>query len=329
MEKRTIKVKFVGFWSGFVPEKTRIYLDLSKYYRVELSEEPDYIICSCFPPYYDYCKYPQIRIMDCGENYIPDFNLVDYGICRYPIKLLDRCFYHPGCIDFRGRFIGLLERKREFTEADLKGKPYFANFIAGHESENGIRGDFFKRLSEYKRVEAPGTYLNNMADGMTVNWKDSSKIDFQRKCKFTLCFESTKHAGFVTEKITDAFFSETIPVYYGSEEVFTVFNKDAFVYCPSREAFEDTVEKIIALDRDDEAYLRMLNQPIFNPDFDYEEHMAEYERFIKNIFEQPIEQAYRRSRVYVPHDHEVFLLGKNEPTSESKGLLAFLKKHKK
>ena len=326
MEKKSIKVKFVGFWNGFIPEKTRIYLDLSKYYEVILSEEPDYIICSCFQPFYEYCKYPQIRIMDCGENYIPDFNLVDYAICRYPIQFLDRCFYHPGCIDFRGRFISLLERNREFTRDFLLEKPYFANFIASHDSENNIRGDFFKRLSEYKRVESPGTFLYNMNDSMKVDWKDSSKTDFQRKCKFSLCFESTKHAGFVTEKITDAFYSDTVPVYFGSEEVFKIFNRDAFVFCPSRDAFEETVDKIIALDQDDEAYLQMLNQPIFNPDFDYEEHMADYEQFLKNIFEQPLERAYRRSRVYIPHEYELFLLENKESTTPKRNRFQFWKK---
>ena len=322
MEKKRIKVKFVGFWKGFAAEKTRIYLDLSKFYDVVLSEEPDYIICSCFPPYYEYCKYPQVRIMDSSENYIPDFNLVDYAICRYPIDFLDRCFYHPGCIDFRGRFEDLLERKRCFTPDDLREKPLFANFIAGHESENAVRGDFFKLLSQYKRVDSPGSYLNNMPDGETVNWKNSSKTDFQRRCKFSLCFESTKHAGFVTEKITDAFFSDTIPVYFGSEQVFEVFNKDAMVFCPSRESFDETVRQIIALDQNDEAYLRMLNQPVFNPAFDYEKHMAEYERFIRNIFEQPPEQAYRRSRVYIPHEHEDYLLKTKEKGSAPQSVSA-------
>ena len=326
MEKRSIKVRFVGFWNGFVPEKTRIYLDLSKYYQVVLSDDPDYIICSCFPPYYDYCKYPQIRIMDSGENYVPDFNLVDYAICRYPISFLDRCFYRPGCIDFRGRFESLLQRKRCFTPEDLKEKVFFASFIASHDSENNIRGDFFKQLSLYKRVEAPGTYLNNMDEGITVDWKDSSKTDFQRKCKFSLCFESTKHAGFVTEKITDAFFSDTIPVYFGSEEVFHIFNRDAFLFCPSREAFERTISSIIALDQDDNAYLNMLNQPIFNPGFDYEALMAEYERFLRNIFDQPIESAYRRSRVYVPQQHETFLLEKTAEKPAQKHPFSFWKK---
>ncbi len=326
MEKKIIKVKFVGFWDGFVAENTRIYLDLSKYYNIVLSEEPDYIICSCFQPFYEYCKYPQVRIMDCGENYIPDFNYVDYAICRYPIQFLDRCFYHPGCIDFRGRFVSLLERERMFTSDVLQEKQYFANFIAGHESEDGIRGSFFKLLSGYKRIESPGSYLNNMGDGMTVNWKDSSKTDFQRKCKFSLCFESTKHAGFVTEKITDAFFSDTIPVYFGSEEVFHVFNRDAFVFCPSRESFEETIEQIAALDQDDNAYLQMLNQPLFNPDFDYQKHMASYERFIKHIFEQPIEKAYRRSKVFIPKMHEAYILKKKETHSPSKSRFRFWNK---
>ena len=326
MEKRQIKVAFVGFWDGFTAEKTRIYLDISKYYNVVLSEEPDYIICSCFQPYYEYCKYPQIRIMDCGENYIPDFNFVDYAVCRYPIQFLDRCFYRPGCIDFRGRFESLLKRERAFTADVLREKPFFANFIAGHESENGIRGDFFKRLSQYKRVESPGSYLNNMDDGMTVNWKDSSKTDFQRKCKFTLCFESTKHAGFVTEKITDAFYADTIPVYFGSEEVFSIFNREAFIYCPSREAFEETAEKIVALDQDDSAFLRMLNQPVFNPEFDYEKHMSAYEQFIKNIFEQPIDKAYRRSRVFVPKKHEAFILEKKGNRKPPKSRFRFWNK---
>lgn len=321
MEKKSIKVKFVGFWKGFSAEKTRIYLDLSKYYDVVVSEEPDYIICSCFPPFYEYCKYPQVRIMDCGENYIPDFNFVDYAICRYPIQFLDRCFYHPGCIDFRGRFESLWEQQRSFSADILQEKPFFANFIAGHESENSIRGDFFKLLSTYKRVESPGSYLNNMPNGMTVNWKNSSKPDFQRKCKFSLCFESTKHAGFVTEKITDAFFADTIPVYFGSEEVFEVFNRDALIFCPSKEAFEETMKQIIALDQDDDAYLCMLNQPVFNPSFDYNQHMAEYEQFIRHIFDQPLEQAYRRSKVYIPHDHEAFILEKkgSRPECNDKG----------
>lgn len=324
---KTIRVKFVGFWNGFVPEKTRIYLDLSKLYNIEITDSPDYIICSCFEPLYDYCNYPQVRIMDIGENYIPDLNLVDYAISRYPVSLLDRCFYHPGCIDFRGRFEALQMPKENRDIDFIKSKPYFANFIASHESEDNIRGEFFKQLSQYKRVESPGTYLNN-TDGNIVNWKDSSKTDFQRKSKFTLCFESTKSGGFVTEKITDAFYADTIPVYFGSEEVFNIYNKDAMIYCASRDDFDATIEKIKELDTNDEKYLEMANQPILNPSFDYQKFRADYEAFLRHIFEQPIEQAYRRSRVYVPKQHEEYLRQKaseNTIQKKKKGLFGRLR----
>ena len=66
-----------------------------------------------------------------------------------------------------------------------------------------------------------------MPDGMVVDWLNDSKADFQRKCMFTLCFESTQHEGFITEKLMDAFYADSIPVYYGSSTAADIFNKDA------------------------------------------------------------------------------------------------------
>ena len=43
-----------------------------------------------------------------------------------------------------------------------------------------------------------------MPNGETVNWLDGSKFRFQKKCKFSLCFESVKHEGFISEKIVEA-----------------------------------------------------------------------------------------------------------------------------
>ena len=49
-----------------------------------------------------------------------------------------------------------------YTKEFVQNKQLFANFISSHESEFNIRGDFFKKLNEYRRVESAGTYLNNM-----------------------------------------------------------------------------------------------------------------------------------------------------------------------
>ena len=297
--KKTIKIKFVGFWPDFEPNKSILIECLKKRYNVQIiDEEPEYIICSVFgrDPY-EYCKYPQPRIMYSGENYIPDFNLIDYSICSYPIVYLDRNFRLPYCFAIDQTLIQELANKnREYDYSILKEKEYFANFIASHESEGNIRGDFFKKLSEYKRVEACGSYLNNMPNGERVN--RNNKVDFQRKTKFTLCFESTKHEGFITEKISDAFYADTIPVYYGSSDVKTIFNEKAFINCADYETFDEAIEKIIEIDNDDKKYMKMLRQPIFAEEFDPDAMMKSFEQFLYNIFDQPIESVYRRSRVY-------------------------------
>lgn len=313
---KTVKLKFVGKWADLKPEDNLVYHWLTQNgYDVQFTDDPDYIVCDIFgDPKYEYCRYPQVRIMDNGENYIPDFNVVDYAICRYPIRYLDRCFYLPGCSNPGSHWRALPEKDRNYTREFLAQKEYFANFIASHESENGLRGGFFKELCKYKRVESPGTYLNNMPAESQVSWLNDSKTDFQRKCKFTLCFESTAQAGFITEKITDAFYADTIPVYYGSATITEIFNKDAFINCMDYPSFDAVIEKIRELDQDDDKYLEMLQQPIL-VDPDYPRQLDEdLEKFICAIFEQPLDKAYRRGRVYYPQWHNDFLAQAVEPS---------------
>lgn len=312
---KTVKIKFVGKWKGITPENNTICYWLKKNgYDVQESDDPDYIICDVFGPHlYEYCKYDQIRILETGENYTPDFNLVDYAISRYPIRFGDRNFYFPGCTMSGTYWHGLAKKDRNYTAEFLKEKIYFANLIAGHDSEHNYRSIFFEKLSAYKRVESAGTLLNNMPDGRTVNWLDDSKTNFQRQSKFTICFESTSHNGFITEKITDAFFADTIPIYFGSPDVTEIFNKDAFINVTDYASLDEVVERIKELDQDDEKYLAMLRQPILvDPDMPRRLD-EELEKFILHIFEQPIEQAYRRCRVYYPKWHDEYLARAVEP----------------
>ncbi len=306
---KTVKLNFSGVYENYNKEYNLVCDVLrAKGYQVEISDEPDYLICDCFgDDPYQYVGKPQVRIMYSGENYIPDFNLIDYGISVYPIQFGDRHFQLPTSVCINSRWRELCRKSREYTMQTVTDKPYFANFIAGHESEYGIRGDFFKALCQYRRVESAGSYLNNM-DGFTVSWNNDSKTDFQRKCKFTLCFESTLHYGFVTEKLMDAFYSDTIPVYYGSPTAAEVFNRKAFINVAEYPSFEAAIARIMELDQDDEKYLEMLRQPVF-ADPQYPERLeAELGAFLCNIVDQPLEKAYRRSRVFTPRRCEEYLI---------------------
>ena len=312
---KTLKIKFSGKWAGFTPEESTICYWLKKNgYEIQVVDDADYVICDVFgKPPYEYCKHPQVRIFECGENVVPDFNLVDYAVSRYPVQLGDRNFYVPGCTT-PGKFWHALAKKdRNYPDSFLKEKIYFANLVAGHDSEHNYRSIFFEKLSAYKRVESAGTLLYNMPDGMRVNWLDDSKTNFQRKSKFTICFESTAHEGFITEKITDAFFADTIPIYYGSSNITEIFNKDAFINVADYESFDAVVEKIKELDQDDEKYLAMLRQPIL-VNADYPRQLdEELEKYILHIFEQPLEKAYRRCRAYYPQWQNEFLMKASKP----------------
>ena len=323
---KTVKINYSGTFTGYDPHQNLIYDILKgRGFDVQIVDDPDYLICDVFGENpYEYCKHPQVRIMYNSENYIPDFNLIDYAICSYPIQFQDRCYYLPCCVWPQKHWRALPKKNRENLTLDfVKSKVYFANFIASHESENNIRGDFFKKLCAYKRVESPGSYLNNMPNGEMVSWMDDSKTDFQRKCKFTLCFESTSHNGFVTEKITDAFYADTIPVYYGSPSVTDIFNRNAFINCSDYASFDEVIEKIKELDQDDEKYLEMIQQPILvDPTFP-DRVMDEVEDYVCSIFEQPLEKAYRRSRVYHPERCNDYLArAVDEETLTMKNLVA-------
>lgn len=313
---KLVKVKFVGMWDGIQPEYDLICQCLMKNgYDVQVSENPDYIICSILgETQYDYCKYPQVRIFECGENFVPDFNLVDYAVCSYPISFFDRNFYLPFCINPVDHWHALAEKERSYDPEFLEKKEYFANLIFSHDSEHGERSEIFRKLNAYKRVEAPGPLMNNRTEGNGVRWSDGSKAAFQRKCKFTICFESTVDNGFITEKITDAFFADTIPIYLGSPTVTDIFNRDAFLNAADYGSLDELVERVKELDQDDEQYLKMMCQPIF-ADPVFPKHLDEaFEKYILHIFEQPYEKAYRRCRVYHPAIHNDFLADAIEPS---------------
>lgn len=326
---KDIKIKFYGF-DNTLNTNNNIILDiLRKHYNVIITDDADFVFCSIFktPLHFSsgflngFCENKQVRIMIQGENYVPDFNLADYAISSYPITFFDRHYSIPFGVEAftygnYEHFLSLPSRKREFSKDDLLKKEHFANFLANHDSENNIRGDFFKKLSEYKRIESPGRLYHN--NDTVISWRDSSKTDFQGKSKFTLCFESTKNEGFTTEKIIDAFYAGTIPVYYGSSTVSQMINPKAFINVEDFDSFDDAIEKIIEIDNNDELYMQMMREPIFVDENFQDKVMKGFEDFLVNIFDQEPEKAYRRSRVYTPKLHEDFLLKYEEKAFKDK-----------
>ena len=291
----TKRINFIDFWR----EK----------YHVIISEKPDYVFASV-AGIYGYTDYDCVRILYIGEPFSPDFNVFDYAIGFDLLELkdekgIDRYYRFPYCFyDEMGLGIQRLSQglTREEAKDALQAKKYFCNFIYSHPSARGEREAIFNLLCQYRRIESAGSFLNNMPEGVVV--PRTKKAEFLKASKFTISCESVVHPGFVTEKISDAFCANSIPIYFGSSYVKKEFNKDAFVCLGDYNTIEEGIEKVIEIDQNDEKYISMLMQPKLITEDYYNNMYQGLRSFLFSIFDQNKEDAYRRLGFYVQKHHE-------------------------
>ena len=118
-----------------------------------------------------------------------------------------------------------------------------------------------------------GSYKSLVEDGGRQGmkaWRGSSQL--YSGFKFALVMENSNNTGYVTEKLLNAFLGGSLPIYYGPEDVFKIFNKDAFIYFDVTKP-SNALEHVRFLHRDRVAYEHVLQQPVFNVDA-YEEYFA-------------------------------------------------------
>ena len=130
------------------------------------------------------------------------------------------------------------------------------------------RNNIFHFISQkYKQVDSGGPLFNNTGvvlprDGINAQ---KSKFDFIKSRKFNICYENGAYPGYVTEKLFQALYTNTIPIYWGSPTVEMDFNSKAFISRHDYLSDDEMLEDIVALDQNDGLYNAMLSQPILNP----------------------------------------------------------------
>ncbi len=300
--KKNIKIKFIGFWHGFVDNDNQFYNFLAKHYDVELSDNPDYLFYSSFcPQNFDFSNYDCVRIMYSGENNSPNFDFCDYAIGFDNISYDDRFLNFPLFLSYPE--LNSAKTKHIDVPEDLfNNKEYFANFIVGNAQGMQLRTDMFYKLSEFKEVKSPGTYLNN-CDGFNVSTL-KEKSDFQNKCRFSITFESTKQKGFTTEKILHGFSSRTIPIYYGNEDISKIFNEKSFINVHNYDNLDEVIKEVIKIEENPKLWEEMIKTPCFKDEFYVDNKYEEFEEFMLNIFNQPLKEAYRRSKIFHPKRYD-------------------------
>jgi alpha(1,3/1,4) fucosyltransferase len=248
-----IKIAFSDFWKGFEPGDNWFYHFLNRYFDIELSDDPDVLIYSCYG--HQYLRYQCTRVFYTAENRRPNFLECDYALS------FD---FNPRANHYRLPLYGiwdglnaadLLAPKPPFNQWLEQKQKFCCMVVSNPNCEKRI--SFFKKLSEYKQVDSGGRYLNNVGGPV------ADKQQFISNYKFTLAFENESFPGYVTEKVFQPMFVYTLPVYWGSNNVAADFNTKSFINWHDYENDEEVIKRIIELDTNEAELQKVYEQPWF------------------------------------------------------------------
>lgn len=296
---KKIKVKYCKY--GNTDENTPltynyfVHTILKKYYDVEISEKPDYIFF--YESAYEYLNYDCIRIFNTGENISPNFNLCDYATGIDYIDFGDRYYRLPPyyiATFYSKRDLELakninLESPLLFTKEDLLKKENFCSFVYSNYLADDRRKELLDKINLYKKVNSGGKYMNNIGGAV------ENKLEFELTHKFSMAIENSCREGYTTDRILNSLYANTIPIYWGNPAIGKEFNTKRFINCHEYESFDAVVERIKEIDKNDELYLQIVNEPVFAEGYNFKNTLDGFEIFLRKIFDQPLESARRRS----------------------------------
>ena len=196
-------------------------------YEFVESEDPEFVI---FGPYGNAVPPAggPVRIGYFCENMFPDMSICDWAF-GVPYE---EHVGHPRYMRIQWHGIDpvvLIKPHLNSPAQLLTNKTRFCNFVYGNPAPHRER--FFRELSKYKHVDAPGRSMNNMAsiDGDRKGDLWQTKRRFLESYKFTIAFENYSFPGYNTEKLLDPMLAGSLPIYFGNPRIHEHFNQRSFV----------------------------------------------------------------------------------------------------
>jgi len=293
--RKPIRIDFCDYGPGYSKTNNFFYNVLKQRFDIEVTDQPDYVIYAT-PGGHLHRLYNCVRIYFGIESFPPDWSECDYAMtCHYlqdPRHL--RLPYYALYGNTR-----YLDKQRDDPEAILRAKSRFCGFVVSNAGKRKTqkRVDFFHRLSRYKRVDSAGRAFNNIGGPLPI--QASAKLNFLKTCKFNIAFENASLPGYTTEKLLEAMWARSLPIYWGNPRIQEEFNPASFLNYFDFADEEALIERIIELDQDDAKYLEVMRRPychhnqpneFFNPDRVLD--------FFEQIFTTPIRPVAQRRRLF-------------------------------
>ena len=267
-----------------------------------VEDNPDYLIYNVFTDEDIYHKYTNsIKIAIYTENMMPDLNFADYTIGHYHIIYLDRYFKYS--VFFWTHFRDIDKNRKKLLKYPKKKKFCAAVISNCYSNFTKFRLKFINKLNEYKKVDMGGKCQNN------INRTITNKIKFLSYYKFSIAMENSDGDGYLSEKIVDSFLAGTIPIYYGDYLLDEFINPKSYILIKGEKDIEKKIEYIKKIDNDENLYEEIMKEkPIIDDNFANKIDGVEIKSFLKHIFRQNKNKAYRRDDYYgVYTDKNLFL----------------------
>src|SRR5262249_35404264 len=194
--KKKVRINVARFWAGATAEEIikTVLPDLEPHFEFEISNSPQVLL---YGPYTgEIPKGPNIKVFIGCENMLPIMSECDWAFGVVNENLVKNPRYMR--IMRWGDRWDLIQEEKNWSEV-LKSKSRFCAFIYAHRVY--YREAFFRALSRYKKVDAPGPSMNNMPSIHAVpgNFDWNEKVEFLRNYKFVIAFENGSRAGYHTE----------------------------------------------------------------------------------------------------------------------------------
>ena len=289
--KKLIKIKSVGLFNhGKHIKWLRNKLDDDEFILSIDDPNPDYLIYNSFNEQDKNPKYANaIRIAFFTENIFPDLNYADYIIGHYHINYLDRYFKYS--LFLWQNFREIVKKRNEVIINPNRTK-FCAAVISNCKSS--FRMNFIRELNKYKKVDLEGKCKNRRRRKTIGN-----KIEFLTNYKFSIAMENSKGDGYISEKIIDSFNAGTIPIYYGDYMLDEFINPKTYILIKGKNDISEKIEYIKKIDNDKQLYLSIMKEnPIIDHKFVNTIDRIEIKSFLKNIFNQDKDKAFRRDNNY-------------------------------
>ncbi len=217
----------ISFRNGLAFEGgvAEILSDLTGEFEFINSDDPDFIV---FGPYGNNVppKGKYTRVGYYCEAIAPDLEICEWAFGVPREEEIKNARYKR--IQWHGLNPQVLLKNINAEEV-YKQKNRFCNFL--YSNPISYREEFFRQLSKYKKVDAPGKSMNNMPP-IDQQYKGNTwetKRQFLTPYKFTIAFESYSYPGYQTEKLYDAMQMNSVPIYCGDPLVNEIFNPESFV----------------------------------------------------------------------------------------------------